>query len=110
MRPLLIACLATVACAGTPVTAREDGTPLAVDAASARAILRGHCGACHRSDLPGNKPAAIRVFDLVRDDFYLTLRDDQFPTAIRRLNASAREEQLFKAWVDAELARRRAKP
>ena len=105
---MLLAALLSVACAGTPVTAREDGAPLGADAESARAILRGHCGTCHRGDLPDNKPAALKVFDLSRADWHATMSDAQLKKAPGRLSASDKEQKLFQSFIDGELARRAA--
>jgi cytochrome c553 len=108
MRTVFLAALLSMACAGTPVTARDDGSPLGADAESARAILRGHCGTCHRGDLPDNKPAAVKIFDLQRADWYATMSDAQLKKAPGRLSASEKEQKLFQAFIDAELARRAA--
>src|SRR5438552_1600484 len=103
MRRTLFAALLAVSCAGTPVTARMDGAPLGEDSESARAILRGHCGSCHRGDLPESKPAALKVFDLSKQSWFSTLSDAQLRKAPGRLSASAREEALVKAFLSAEL-------
>src|SRR5437773_1705781 len=99
MRRTLFLALAAISCAGTPVTARDDGTPLGTDSESARAILRGHCGTCHRGDLPDHKPAAVQIFDLASADWYRTMSDAQLKKAPGRLTASAHEEKLVRAFL-----------
>jgi hypothetical protein len=78
---------------------------------AARYILEKHCGACHRQDSPDALPAALRIFNLNQIDFAATMSDAQLSSARGRIEhqgVAARDVATFVAWVQEELAHRRA--
>ena len=50
-----------------------------------REIIRPRCGTCHTSTLTTAKPGAIRIFDLVRDDWSGMITREHFKGFKRRL-------------------------
>lgn len=66
-----------------PITPHED--PLST---MARDALVPACGTCHRSDLPTAVPGALAVFDLTRDDWWLTIRPEQYDGLLSRARGS----------------------
>jgi mono/diheme cytochrome c family protein len=51
----------------------------------ARDALVPTCGSCHRSDLPTAKPNALAVFDLTKDPWWATIKDDQYDALLKRV-------------------------
>lgn len=94
----LVAC-ATPRVDGASLTL-PDGGSLGVDGESARAVLKNNCGTCHLGQHPAHKPAAVAVFDLDEaGDWSRTLKPGQWKTALSRLRATDREEQLIAAFA-----------
>jgi mono/diheme cytochrome c family protein len=55
----------------------------------ARDALVPTCGSCHRSDLPTAKPNALAVFDLTKDPWWATIKDDQYDALLRRVRGTS---------------------
>ena len=51
----------------------------------ARDALVPTCGSCHRSDLPTAKAGALAVFDLTKDPWWATIKDDQYDALLKRV-------------------------
>lgn len=76
----------------------------------AREILNRRCGECHDGDRPTAKPKPLAIFDLREEDFAARMKEEQFQDALRRLgSASSADLHHLRVFVDAELARRRAR-
>lgn len=72
-----------------------------------RIIIRPDCGSCHTSTLPTAKPGALRVFDLAKDAWAVTMSREQlesFQRRLRKLSRPARSK--VEAFVDAEMKER----
>jgi mono/diheme cytochrome c family protein len=55
----------------------------------ARDALVPTCGSCHRSDLPTAKAGALAVFDLTKDPWWATIKDDQYDALLRRVRGTS---------------------
>ena len=73
-----------------------------------RELIRPDCGSCHTSSLATAKPGAIRVFDLVKEDWAASMSAEQLQGFQRRASGSVDEEDVRKIddFLGAELARR----
>ncbi len=73
-----------------------------------RELIRPDCGSCHTSSLETAKPGAIRVFDLVKEDWAASMSAEQLQGFQRRASGSVDEEDVRKIddFLGAELARR----
>lgn len=80
---------------------------VSIDVAAALAIDR-RCGACHRSDSPDAKPAALFYFDLLDEDWYDELDAEQLQGSKERMRTKGTpaELEIFTRWADALIARR----
>ena len=81
--------------AATTTTAMSD---------HARDALVPSCGACHRSDLPTAKPAALAVFDLTKDPWWATIKDDEYGALLLRVRGTRGIADEDKAAVEAFVA------
>jgi hypothetical protein len=70
----------------------------------ARDALVPACGSCHRSDLPTAKPAALAVFDLTKDSWWVTIEDEQYDGLLRRVKGSSDIADEDKAAVETFVA------
>ncbi len=75
-----------------------------------RELIRPDCGSCHTSSLATAKPGAIRVFDLVKEDWAASMSAEQLQGFQRRASGSVDEEDVRKIddFLGTELARREA--
>jgi len=53
--------------------------------ADVRQLVEQNCGKCHNSARETAKPAALKVFDLVEDDWTASMSSEQLPKVIGRL-------------------------
>ena len=100
--------VAATACAESP--SRESVVALKVEpsarlkvlGARARRLAIAHCGRCHGSSEHEGRPAALRIFDLRKPDWYLGLDAEQLEGALRRLEAQVEGEalSLFREFVE----------
>ena len=58
-----------------------------------REIIRPQCGSCHTSTLPTAKPGALKVFDLVRDQWLSTASTKQLGSFLSRTKNFPEEER-----------------
>jgi hypothetical protein len=90
------------------------GSTVASTAASeqAREVLRAHCGSCHRPGLPTSKPAALKIFDLDRSDWFSTMTTEQLDKGLKRLEGmggvTPTDRARYVAFADEEKSRRQA--
>ena len=76
----------------------------------ARDALVPTCGSCHRSDLPTAKPGALAVFDLTKDPWWVTIKDEQYDGVLRRVRGSSAIAEDDKVAVETFVAAIRSQP
>jgi len=67
---------------------------------AARDVLAHHCGSCHQGDLPTAVPAALAVFDLLKDDWYEQLTPKQLDGVLLRIRGTKAMEPVDAATVE----------
>lgn len=72
--------------------------------------LAAECTPCHSSTNEESVSGALEVFDVQDPRWYLSMSDRQLGVAVRRLDGTVGgdEADRFRAYVDAEIAHRRA--
>jgi mono/diheme cytochrome c family protein len=70
----------------------------------ARDALVPTCGTCHRSDLPTAKAGALAVFDLTKDAWWATIKDDQYDALLMRVRGTSGIADEDKAAVETFVA------
>jgi len=91
---------------------KAAAAPATAASEHARDALVPACGTCHRSDLPTAKPGALAVFDLTKDPWWITIKDEQYDGLLRRVKGSSEIADDDKAAVETFVAaiRRPASP
>ena len=77
---------------------------------AALATISAQCTPCHSSTSGDAVPGALEVFDVEDPRWYLSMSERQLGVAMRRLDGSVGSDEAdrFRAYVDAEIAHRRA--
>jgi hypothetical protein len=70
----------------------------------ARDALVPACGSCHRSDLPTAKPGALAVFDLTKDPWWVTIKEEEYEGLLKRVRGSSDIPEDGKAAVESFVA------
>ena len=100
----LVLAVATLILAGS---LRAGAPPSHADAR--RVLVSAGCAKCHDSVISKESPGALAVYDLQEARWTAQMSDEQLPKLLGRLkSAPARDRELVRAFVDAELQRRRA--
>jgi hypothetical protein len=88
-----------------------DSGPAGLESETTR-ILAHHCDGCHESSSAKHKDAALEVFDLSRQGWVRPLSDERLAKLIGRLEAKGTRDEvrLVTSFIDAERARREARP
>ena len=108
MRPfvllLVLVLLATATVAWTDKPEPPEANREAALSDHARDALVPNCGSCHRSDLPTAKAGALAVFDLTKDPWWATIKDDQYDDLLRRVRGTSGVTDEDKAAIEAFVA------
>jgi hypothetical protein len=78
---------------------------------AALATLRAECTPCHTRSSADAIPGALEVFDVEDPRWYLSMSERQLGVAVRRIDGTevqTAEREGFHAYVDGEIAHRRA--
>lgn len=78
--------------------------------AAALATLQAECTPCHSGASTEAVPGALEVFDVEDPRWYLSMSERQLGVAMRRIDGAVEtaEREGFRAYVDGEIAHRRA--
>jgi len=82
-----------------PPAASAAASPVNPFAAEVRDLLVAPCGSCHLSTLETSKPAALAVFDLALDPWFVGMTAEQLEGLQRRVSGSDTIDEDAKAIV-----------
>jgi hypothetical protein len=83
---------------------------LALAHADMQAVIVRHCGSCHSAASADAKPAALKVFDTDRADWFERLSDARLPKLVGRIDSMdvpPADRAAVSRAVDDELRRRK---